>query len=252
VRNQVFSQQGDADFGANSASKIFDTPPATVIFCLPTSPGVEIMLPSRLELSVATDNSFADVMERLQAGDQAAATELFERFCHRLIGLARLRLDARLRTKLDPEDVLQSVFRTFFRRKADGQFDLRGWDDVWSLLTVLTVRKCARWREHFQTAGRDVRMEVPVTAGGVAHRVPAGWVARDPSPEEAFALAELVELLLRRLDAQDREIATLYLQGYLPHEISTTIGRPVRSVHRVLQRAKEHLQQLAASDDGPP
>ena len=54
--------------------------------------------------------SFDDVMGRLRAGEQsAAATEIFHRFARRLIGLARTRLDDRVRGKVDAEDVLQSV-----------------------------------------------------------------------------------------------------------------------------------------------
>ena len=65
--------------------------------------------------------SFDDVMGRLRAGDQsAAATEIFQRFARRLIGLARTRLDDRVRSKVDAEDVLQSVFRSFFVRQAVG------------------------------------------------------------------------------------------------------------------------------------
>jgi len=36
---------------------------------------------------------------------------LFEQFAQRLIGLARLHLDARLQHKVDPEDVVQSVYK---------------------------------------------------------------------------------------------------------------------------------------------
>jgi hypothetical protein len=39
------------------------------------------------------DDSFADRMLRLRQGDEAAAAGVFDRFAHRLIGLARLRLE---------------------------------------------------------------------------------------------------------------------------------------------------------------
>jgi len=54
--------------------------------------------------------SFAELLARLQAGDDAAATRVFHRYAHRLIARARSRLDARLRAKVDPEDVVQYVF----------------------------------------------------------------------------------------------------------------------------------------------
>ena len=44
------------------------------------------------------------------------------------------------RQKVDPEDVVQSAFRSFFTRQAAGQFDVASWDDLWGLLVVITVR----------------------------------------------------------------------------------------------------------------
>ena len=90
-------------------------------------------------------SSFDGVMADLRAGDQAAAAAVFRRFATRLAGLAGAKLDARLRGKVDPDDVLQSVYRSFFGRHAAGQFDFDGWDGLWSLLTTITVRKCAAW-----------------------------------------------------------------------------------------------------------
>ena len=40
------------------------------------------------------EDSFAELMTRLKAGDDTAAAEVLHRFTHRLIGLARLRLGA--------------------------------------------------------------------------------------------------------------------------------------------------------------
>src|SRR5438552_2680938 len=91
-----------------------------------------------------TAESFPDLMARLRAGDADAAARVFERFAHRLAALAQVHLDGRTRRLVDPEDVLQSVFRSFFARHADGQLDLADWDGLWALLVVLTLRKCGR------------------------------------------------------------------------------------------------------------
>jgi RNA polymerase sigma-70 factor (ECF subfamily) len=193
---------------------------------------------------MATEDSFAQMMARLRAGDPTAEAELFERFRQRLIGLARAKLDARLRAKVDPEDVVQSVYHTFFRRHAEGRFELGGWQDLWSLLTVLTVRKCGRWREHFYTDTRNVQREVPADEAEGSAALPAEWVARDPDPVEAIVLIELVEALLRGQDEADQAVVSLRLQGHQPGEISARLGRPLRSVHRVLERVKRRLERL--------
>jgi RNA polymerase sigma-70 factor (ECF subfamily) len=88
------------------------------------------------------DATFAELMARLSQGDEAAAVQIFQRYAQRLIALARDRLGQVLRQKVDPEDVMQSVFKSFFARHADGQYKLDSWDSLWALLTTITLRKC--------------------------------------------------------------------------------------------------------------
>ncbi len=195
------------------------------------------------------DPSFDDLMARLRAGDDAAAAAVFDRFARRLVGLARVRLDARLRQKVDPDDVLQSVFRSFFLRHAEGQFTLRDWDSLWSLLTVITVRKCGRWAEHFLAAGRDVGREVAASSEG--DESGASWqaLARDPTPDEVLALTELVERLMGGLDEREREVVSLHLQGCTVAEVCEQTGRPQRTVYRILDRVRDRLRRLRAEDE---
>jgi RNA polymerase sigma-70 factor (ECF subfamily) len=189
---------------------------------------------------MSEEGSFHEVMTRLRAGDPEAAARVFHQFAQRLAALARTRLSARLRQKVDPEDVLQSVYKSFFLRHEQGQFQLEGWDSLWAILTVITLRKCGRWAEQFHTARRDVSREVAVTEG------PAGGalLSREPTPLEAGILAETVENLLRGLDGRERDMVQLSLQGYSVEEVSNQVRRTRRTVQRVLKRVKDELQQL--------
>src|SRR5947209_3513948 len=74
---------------------------------------------------------FSQLMAALRRGDGQAARTVFERYARRLIGLAATRLPDNVRSKVDPEDVVQSAFRSFFQRQADGQFELDDWDGLW-------------------------------------------------------------------------------------------------------------------------
>jgi RNA polymerase sigma-70 factor, ECF subfamily len=183
------------------------------------------------------DDSFDGLMARLRTGDQQAAARVFNRFANRLIALARARMDTRLRQKLDPEDVLQSVYRSFFARHADGQFAFEGWDGLWALLTLMTVRKCARSAERFKTGGRNVSAELSPASDDHALKGPE-LLARDPRPEEIVMLEELVEGLLRGLNKRDRSVVSLALQGYTPADIVSETGVPERTVYRALERAR--------------
>src|SRR5436305_856841 len=85
---------------------------------------------------MAKADTFSALMGRLRAGEDAAAREVFDRFARRLVALARRRLDRRLAHRADPEDVVQSAFKSFFVRHREGTFRLGDWDGLWSLLTL--------------------------------------------------------------------------------------------------------------------
>jgi RNA polymerase sigma-70 factor (ECF subfamily) len=191
---------------------------------------------------MAASDSFADVMAQLRQGDNKAAAEIFRRFSERLVALARSRLAPQVRQKIDPEDVLQSVFRSFFNRQAHGQVQADSWESLWSLLVVITLRKCGRRWDYFHAARRDIRREVETDS--LPDASGSTWQAPDPepTPEEAAMLTETVEQLMSSLEGRQREILTLSLQGLSPHEISDQLGCTERTVYRVLERIREWLQ----------
>jgi RNA polymerase sigma-70 factor (ECF subfamily) len=188
-------------------------------------------------------------MDRLRRGDEAAAAEVFRRFARRLIGLARDHLDARLRQKLDAEDILQSVLKSFFVRHAAGEYELSNWDSLWSLLAVITLRKCGYRTRYFRAARRDVRREA-VPRPGDDESV-ASWeaLASDPTPSDAACLVETVEQLLRGFDNRERAAVELALRGRKAPQISAEIGMAERSVYRVLTRLEARLKRLRAGGE---
>jgi RNA polymerase sigma-70 factor (ECF subfamily) len=197
---------------------------------------------------MAASDSFDDVMARLRAGNEAAAREIFERFVHKLVKLASQQFDAVLRNKVDPEDVVQSAYKSFFLRYDAGKLEVHNWGNLWSLLTVITLRKCLDRIEYHRAERRDVRREEAAQASEAGTKPWWEAVAREPTPQEAAVLAETVELLLRGLALEERPILELSLQGYTTQEISAQLGRPERSVRRVRERVKKQLERQQLAD----
>jgi RNA polymerase sigma-70 factor (ECF subfamily) len=201
---------------------------------------------------VPEEGKFSVVMARLRAGDPSAADVVFRRFNTRLIGLARNYLDNRLRRKLDPEDVLQSALRSFFLRQASGEFNPVDWDSLWSLLALITLRKCGRQIEHFRAACRDVRREQEPT---LDQESAASWegLASGPTPAEGAMLAETVKQIMDSLtDGRERQMFELSLQGFDSGEISARVGRSERTVQRFLYRIRKRLERLRDDVDDHP
>ena len=195
---------------------------------------------------MSEDRSFDNLMARLRTGDNDAATRVFNRFANRLIELARRRLAPEVRQKLDPEDVLQSVFRSFFAHQAAGEIkDLEGWDSLWSWLVVITLRKCGKRMDYFFSERRDVHREIPVELPDEDEAdSDSGHSSDEPTPSEAAMLTETVEQLMSRFEGRHRQILTLILQGHLVREISLKVGCTERMVYRVLDRVKEMLEEM--------
>jgi RNA polymerase sigma-70 factor (ECF subfamily) len=186
---------------------------------------------------MATDPLFEEWSKKMHAGDSGAAVELFERYASRLIARARRHLGRKLQQKVDPEDVMQSVFKSFFNGRAAGRLIPENWEHLWALLVTITDRKCYRRFDYFGTKSHDVNREV----GEVA------TPGREPTPDEAATLTDLVETLLKSFDAPDRVIVALHLQGYTIAEIEAESGRAKRTIFRVLDRARQRLKRLMKS-----
>ena len=80
--------------------------------------------------------------------------EVVDRFVDRLIALARSRLSPKLARRIDPEDIVQSACRSFFRCVNAGRYELRQSNDIWKLLAAITVNKVRRQVERNTAARR--------------------------------------------------------------------------------------------------
>src|SRR5689334_7407570 len=65
------------------------------------------------------------LLERFRRGHERAAAEIFDCYFQRLAGLARSRLSPRLASRTDPEDIVLSVYRSFFSGARRGRYALR-------------------------------------------------------------------------------------------------------------------------------
>jgi RNA polymerase sigma-70 factor (ECF subfamily) len=192
--------------------------------------------------------SFVELVTRLRQGDDEAAAQVFELYARRLIDLARSQLSNQLRRKLDPEDVAQSALKSFFLGVHHGKISLSDWDGLWSLLVIITVRKCRKQVVYYRRARRAVAREVPALADDNERRLAAEALARDPSPDEAAQFIETLDEALCGFDAIDRQVLLQALRGDKPAEISETLGITQRRTYRVLERVRTRLARRRDAD----
>jgi RNA polymerase sigma-70 factor, ECF subfamily len=184
-----------------------------------------------------TVSPIPELVERLRRGDAQAAEEVFARYAQRLTSLAEQHLSRKLASRLDGADVVQSVFRTFFRRSAAGEFRIDSSDELWRLLVRITLQKARAKGRHHTARIRDVAAEQP---GNVAAFL-AETVAHEPGPEEAAVLVDQIETLLRGLPALYCDLLRLRLEGYSVSDTAVRLGVSRRTVHRALQFLQQRL-----------
>ncbi|MGE3809084.1 MAG: ECF-type sigma factor [Gemmataceae bacterium] len=84
-------------------------------------------------------DSPVDLVARWQQGDQQAAEELFCRYAEQIAALASRRLSDQMARRIDPEDIVQSVYRSFFVSAREGRYELQHGGDLWRLLVSITL-----------------------------------------------------------------------------------------------------------------
>jgi RNA polymerase sigma-70 factor (ECF subfamily) len=180
-----------------------------------------------------------ELVERFKAGSESAATDLFDRYCEKLMGLARRRIGQRMASRIEPEDVIQSAFRTFFTRVRNNEFTFEGESDLFKLLVRLTVNKTLRQIAHHRAAKRDPGKEA--AQGSTADDVMRNLTVEEPTPDVEVALLDQFEQFLSRLTAFDRKVLEMKLAGHTTAEIATEMGTYERKIRRVMERAAEML-----------
>src|SRR5262249_12299079 len=93
--------------------------------------------------------SVSRLLEGFKAGDDAAVRSLWDRYCGRLVRLARGKLRKTGRRVADEEDVALSAFHSLCLGARRGRFPaLADRDGLWGLLVFITAQKAADWVAH--------------------------------------------------------------------------------------------------------
>jgi DNA-directed RNA polymerase specialized sigma24 family protein len=181
------------------------------------------------------DGSITGALRAWKDGDRGSVRTLWEAYFHRLVGLARGRLDGTVRSASDEEDVALSAFASFCRRAERGEFPkLDDREDLWKLLFVITARKAINRAKHERRARRGGGRVFPAT--DLDDLELREFLLHEPCPEVAAQMDEDVRRLLDGLgDETLRSVAVRKLQGYTNAEIADCLGCVETTVERKLR-----------------
>ena len=188
-----------------------------------------------------------ELLNRVEAGDDAARDQLLESQRFRLRGMVSARLDKRIVARLDASDVVQEVLLKASDRLSDyarrRPLPLYPWlrQLAWDRLVELH-------HKHVAANRRSVNQEVDISlpdhsAIQLANRLGMSQT----SPSKNLIRSEMIERLhraLEGLEAGDREVLMMkYLEELSTDEIAATMHVSRRTIQLKHRRGPEQLQR---------
>jgi RNA polymerase sigma-70 factor (ECF subfamily) len=193
-----------------------------------------------------------DLLRLAGDGDAQALASLFASHRERLGQMVRLRMDRRLRGRLDADDVLQETFLEVSRRV--GAFSRAPTTSVYLWLRALTAQKLVDlMRHHLGAKMRDAGQEISLHRGALPQASSvslAGMLlGRLTSPSQAAIRAETrlrIQEALNGMEPIDREVLALRHFELLSNaEVAQVLGLSKAAASnryvRALARMKEFL-----------
>lgn len=176
--------------------------------------------------------------------------ELFEQYRDRLRRAVQVRLDPRLRGRIDPSDVIQEAYVEAQGRFDDFRRDSRMTPFLW-IRFITMQRLLILHRHHFQAKQRDARREVSLEGaagpGVSSFQLASMIIETQPGPSEAARRAEQQRELERALDdirPDDRDVLVLrHFEHLSNQEAAAVLGISVAAASRRYYRALERLKE---------
>lgn len=193
-------------------------------------------------------NDVSHWIDRIKYGDPIAADRIWQHYFDRLVRSVRHRLRGQNRAVSDEEDIVLSVFDSFYAAAQQGRFpDMSDRDDLWRLLLRMAARKVIdkRRRDRRQRRGGDAQVRSLDD-----HQTIIEVIGDEPSPEMVLMMQESVEQFLRYLGVGHLpELAVAKLEGHSNAELAERFGCSERTIERRLHLIREKCQQEWFRDD---
>lgn len=193
-----------------------------------------------------SNHSVSHWIDQAKDGNSVAAHQLWHHYYDRLIRAARQNLRGQNQGMADEEDIVVSVFESFYRAAENGRFpDLSGRDDLWRLLLTMSARKIVDKRRHDrrQRRGAGAKLRSIEQPGGEDEAV-IQVIGNEPTPDMVLMMTESFERLLAHLGVgQLRDLAVGKMEGFSNAELAIRFQCSERTIERRLHLIREKCQQ---------
>ena len=192
-----------------------------------------------------------DELQRLRDGGEIALAELFSQHRDRLVRLIDFRLDQRLQSRVDPDDVLQEAYIDIARRIKDylasPEVSFYVWARQLTLQTLIDVQRRHFGQKRSPQRERALRYN-PVDESQTSDSIVHVMSAQLTSPSRALIRDEEIQQLhhvLSSMDEVDREVLALRHFEHLGNaEVAQALGLSVTAASNRYVRAMTRLGEI--------
>jgi RNA polymerase sigma-70 factor (ECF subfamily) len=195
------------------------------------------------------------LLQRVQAGDQQALNDLYNRYLMRVLAAVRARLGAELRGKLESWDVVQDALLASLKNVPS--FDQTSEGAFLNWLAKVVENRIRDQLDYFRAEKRDHRLERPVPgARSPEDSAPLDIPDRScaPTPSQVLILSEdlaRLEQAMDQLPEESRElIVAVKIEGRSYQEIAHALGKTPDAVRMQVKRALLALAQAFRALEG--
>jgi DNA-directed RNA polymerase specialized sigma24 family protein/predicted Ser/Thr protein kinase len=184
-----------------------------------------------------------ELLALVEARDDQAAVAVFDRYVERLLAMVRERIGRKLRRRIDADDVVQSTYRSFFVHAGQGKYHLAEAGDLWRLLASIAIHKLYGQVEKHTAARRGIAREEAADDSN-ADRIETP----EPTAAEVVAITEQLQLISKRLTADQQSALIAHLQGDSAATIATKLQKSPRTIRRLLAEARDAFEMQLVAD----
>lgn len=177
---------------------------------------------------------FDELMNRVKAGDEEAASQLVADYGNHVMAAVRFRLGRRIRIRVDSQDIAQAIWKSFFELAETQPIDSP--QQLVAILAAMSLNKLSdAYRRHLVAKPRAMSREDRRPLKVNDRRLP-----NDDATPSQFAIArERFRRIFSERTPTEQEVIRRRIAGHTFDEIGASLGINERTARRVIEKLWE-------------
>ena len=177
---------------------------------------------------------FQELINRVRAGDEDAASQLVADYGNHVMAAVRFRLGQRIRVRCDSHDIAQAIWKSFFELAEAQQIDSP--QQLVAILAAMSLNKLSdAYRKHLVAKPRAMSREDRRPLKLNDRRLPD-----DNTTPSQFAIArERFHRIFSKCTPTEQEVVRRRLAGDTFADIGASLGISERTARRVIEKLWE-------------